>query len=324
MSALRRAAAFALGTAADARFGDPPTRWHPVGLVGAAASALRPLAPADENARARFGLTVAFGLPLAGALATLGVSRLARQALPGGETLAAAAVLYASSSLHTLLARASEVEAALLAGNLPAARALCGMHLVSRDTSDLDASEVAGATIESVAENLSDGVIAPWLAFAIAGGPGAAAYRVANTMDALWGYRTPEFEVLGRASARLDDALNLLPARATALALVLAATLAPTGARTSTLGALRTWHADRGRTASPNAGHPMAAMAGALGVRLTKRGAYELGAGGRAPQAEDIGRAVRLARAAAMLAAMKVLGLLVVAGLAGACRRAGR
>lgn len=310
---MRRALAFALGAAADATMGDPPTRWHPVGLVGSAAAALRPLAPADEAARGRFGLAVAVGLPLAGVVAARTASSLARRTLPMGDVLADAAVLDAACSLRTLLIRALEVEAALLAGDLDTARALCGRHLVSRDTSDLDAPEVAGATIESVAENLSDGVVAPWLWFAFAGAPGAAAYRVANTMDALWGYRTPEFAVLGGAAARLDDALNLLPARLTALAIMLAAAVRGADAA-SAARAFATWRSDARRTASPNAGHPMAAMAGALGVALTKRDAYTLGAGGRAPNAADIGRAVRLARTAAMLTGDGILAALLIAG----------
>lgn len=309
---MRRALAFALGAVADARFGDPPTRWHPVGVVGHASAALRPLAPADEANRARFGFAVAFGLPIIGALAACTTSRLARRVMPLGDVLADAVVLDASTSLRTLLGRASEVEAALAAGDLEAARTLCGMHLVSRDTSILDASEVAAATIESVAENLSDGVIAPWVAFALAGAPGATAYRVANTMDALWGYHSPEFEALGRTAARLDDALNVLPARLTALAIALAALLPARGASFDPAGAFEVWEADAGHTESPNAGHPMAAMAGALGVTLAKRGAYTLGAGQRAATAEDIGRAVRLAHSAAVLTGLGIFGALLV------------
>ena len=314
---MRRALAFALGAAADARYGDPPTRWHPVALVGHAAAALRPLAPSEETARARFGFAVALGLPLVGAVAAVAARQLAQRVLPLGGVSADAIVLDAASSLRTLLARASDVEAALAAGDLERARALCGMHLVSRDTTGLDASEVAAATIESVAENLSDGVIAPWVAFALAGAPGAAAYRVANTMDALWGYHTPEFEDLGRAAARLDDVLNLIPARLTALAIMLAAlTPAAAGSSSSATGAFEVWRADAGSTESPNAGHPMAAMAGALGVTLAKRDAYTLSAGQRAATSADIGRSVRLAHNAAMITGFCLFGALLIAGAA--------
>jgi adenosylcobinamide-phosphate synthase len=213
--------------------------------------------------------------------------------------------------MRTLVGRAREVEAALDAGDLPQARLLCGTHLVSRDTSELTAPEVAAATIESVAENLSDGVIAPWFAFAVAGAPGAVAYRVANTMDALWGYRTPEFEALGHGAARLDDLLNLAPARVTALAIAAAAATDAFEPRSSSLGALAVWLADARRTQSPNAGHPMAAMAGALDVMLEKRDAYTLGARLREPEPGDIGRAILLARGAALLVAVAIACALI-------------
>jgi adenosylcobinamide-phosphate synthase len=188
------------------------------------------------------------------------------------------------------------------------------MHLVSRDTSALTSSEVAGATIESVAENLSDAVVAPWLAFALGGAPAAAAYRAANTLDSLWGYHDPEFESLGKVGARLDDALNVVPSRLTALAIVAASTVPRFGTSANTLEALARWRSDAQRTASPNAGHPMAAMAGALNVRLLKHGAYTLGDRYRDPQPADIGRAVRLARGAASLVGAGVLGALVFKG----------
>src|SRR5207253_11245026 len=128
--------------------------------------------------------------------------------------------------------------------------------------------------------------------------------------DALWGYRTPEFDALGRAAARLDDALNLVPSRVTALGIVAAARLQHEDAANA---AKRWWH-EGGRTVSPNAGQPMAAMAGALGVRLEKQGTYVLGEGLREPEGSDIGRAVRLARRAAMLVGAGLFGAMLVAG----------
>jgi adenosylcobinamide-phosphate synthase len=163
-----------------------------------------------------------------------------------------------------------------------------------------------------VAENLSDGVLGPWLAYAALGLPGAVAYRAVNTLDSMWGYRTEAYVELGWAAARLDDLANLAPARLTALAIAVAAgALHEDGA-----GALEAWRCDAGVTESPNAGHPMAAMAGALGVRLTKRGTYTLGAGLREPGAEDIGRAIRLARGAAVGAAVMVTLALLRPGCA--------
>jgi adenosylcobinamide-phosphate synthase len=211
------------------------------------------------------------------------------------------------SSTRTLLLRAREVEEALEHGQLETARRLLGTHLVSRDTRDLSPGEVAGATIESLAENLADGVIGPWLAFACGGAPGAVAYRTVNTLDALWGYRDEEFEAFGWGAARADDLLNLLPARMTAACVVLAAASVP---ECSMPGAWRVWRRDRRLTASPNAGHPMAAMSGALGVRLVKRDTYALGAELREPTASDIGRARRVVARAAVFGAGMIAGAL--------------
>ncbi len=301
-----RAATFALGALADARFGDPPTRWHPVGFIGQAAMFLHTLAPDEERARRRYGLAVALGLPVVSAAAAVFARRTAarQHALLGAAVEVALLSLMCSSK--TLLGRASEVEAALAAGDLEGARELLGTHLVSRDTIALDASEVAAATIESVAENLSDGVIAPWLAYACGGLPFAAAYRAANTLDALWGYRTPEFEALGEGAARLDDLLNLVPARVTAVALLAAA-----GEGTRLRG-LRIWRRDARLTESPNAGHPMAAMAGALGVRLGKRDAYVLGGELTSATPEDVARAVALARRAMIVSGGTIAILLLM------------
>ena len=206
--------------------------------------------------------------------------------------------------LASLFAHATEIADALDADDLDEARRLLAWHLVSRDTSALTASEVAGATVESVAENLSDGVVAPWCWFVLGGAPAAAAYRALNTLDGMWGYRTPRYAEFGWAAARGDDIANLLPARMTAAAVVVAS-----GARWSS--ALRTWGRDRGQTDSPNAGHPMSAMAGVLGVTLRKRGHYALNEGAREPGADDIRAAVRLADRAAWVA----LGALFLAGM---------
>ena len=180
---------------------------------------------------------------------------------------------------------------------------------MSRDVSGLGAGDVAAATIESLAENLSDSVVAPWLSYALGGLPAAWAYRAANTLDALWGYRDERYRDLGEAAARADDLLNLIPARLTALAICASAARQGAGAR-----ALRQWRLDADRTESPNAGHPMAAMAGALGVRLGKRGSYTLGEGLREPSCEDVHRARRIASNAATLAAGALIAVLAARG----------
>ena len=268
--------------------------------------AIERIAPAGAAARWRFGIVVAAVLPtVVGWSAMRLIGRGGVRGLVGG-----AIALDLAFALRTLLGRAAEVRAALDRNDVDQARALLAMHLVSRDTSDLAPGEIAGATIESVAENLSDGVIAPWLWFAAAGAPGALAYRTVNTLDSMWGYRTAPYAELGYGAAHLDDIANLIPARVTAAAICAAAFA---GGHAGS--AIETWRRDGDATESPNAGHPMAAMAGALGVTLTKRGAYRLGSG-REPGPEDITAAIAIARRAAVVAG----GALLFAMLASEAR----
>jgi adenosylcobinamide-phosphate synthase len=204
--------------------------------------------------------------------------------------LAEACVLKTTFAYRGLMQAAQQVQAALDAGELEHARQLVSWHLVSRDTTTLTPSQVAAATVESVAENASDGIIAPLVFYALGGLPAALAYRFINTADAMLGYRDPEHEWLGKVPARLDDLVNLVPARLTA-GLFLFATWLLSG---PTHRALRIWWRDAGQTASPNAGRPMSVMAGALGVELKKVGYYCLGAGQALPAAQDIPAAIRL------------------------------
>lgn len=273
------------GVAMDAAFGDPPNAAHPVAWFGRTAAALDRVAPRTRLA----GVLAAAGLVAGSAVAARCLERLI------GRTAAGTLVVWTATSRRTLLARAAEVADALDAGDLPGARRLLAYHLVSRDTSALDASEVAGATIESVAENLPDGVIAPWCWHLLAGGPGAVAYRALNTLDGMWGYRDERYEIFGWAAARGDDLANLVPARLAALALILAS------GRDAPRAAVA-WRRDRELTDSPNAGHPMAAVAGALGIVLRKHDQYALNEGARDPGASDIRRAIALADRASLLA----------------------
>lgn len=188
---------------------------------------------------------------------------------------------------------AEAVRRPLHAGNLPEARQRAG-DLVSRDTQALDHQGVARATVESVLENGNDALLGALFWFALLGGPGALLYRLANTLDAMWGYRTPTYCQFGWAAARLDDALNWPAARLTALAYALAG---------HPRQALLCWRRQAPAWDSPNAGPVMAAGAGSLGVCLGGAAIYHgveesrppLGSG-RPPQADDITRAVSLLR----------------------------
>jgi adenosylcobinamide-phosphate synthase len=292
-----------LAIAWDLLLGEPPARVHPVVWMGKSARALERHAPAEGAAwQLAYGALLAAGPPLAyAAIAAWGRERLRDRPL-----LALALGVPALKSTFAIreLRHAGEgVRAPLATGDLAAARA--GLRsLVSRDPSGLDAPLVAAAAVESLAENLGDSIVAPFLAWALGGLPGAVAYRAVNTLDAMIGYRG-RYEWLGKGAARLDDALNLVPARLAALLLVAAALVAGEDPR----GALATARRDARLTASPNAGWTMAAMAGALGVELEKVGHYRLGAGGAPCDATTIARADRLVTIAAGGAAALALGL---------------
>ena len=303
MPDLPRLLGFVAGAALDATLPDPPNSLHPVAAIGPCARFIEGFAPHEPDSRRRFGWLLAVFAPL---LVALLVKRTQSATNSPARIVTDAGLLALASSRHTLFSRVADVADALERGQLDEARRMLGYHLVSRDTTSLDASEVAGAAIESLAENLSDGVIAPLTYHAIGGAPLAWAYRTSNTLDALWGYRNERYIDLGRGVARIDDAWNLLPARLTAAAICSAAITEDAGA-----SAVRGWRRDRAVTSSPNAGHPMSAIAGALGVELGKRGEYLLGSGGRAPAVGDVRTALRLSRLAATLAT----GLLALAPL---------
>jgi adenosylcobinamide-phosphate synthase len=282
----------------DALLGEPPTPAHPVAWMGRVIAAGR-----RRTRRASFpSLWQGALLVAGGAAATAALARTLERgidAFPPARPALGGAVLKPALSLRALLSAGAEVEVALRAGALPEARRLLAWHLVSRDTAELSAAEVAGAAIESLAENLSDSWVAPLLAYRAVGLPGAYLYRWVNTCDAMLGYRTSELEWFGKPAARADDALNWVPARLTAL-LIAAAARAGNG---SARGAARVARRDARLTPSPNAGWPMAAMAGALRVRLTKRGAYALNPECREAAADDLARARRIVAAAGLLAA---------------------
>jgi adenosylcobinamide-phosphate synthase len=297
----------AAALAFDLVLGEPPARLHPVVWLGRLQSALRRLAPAPATAPAAavflFGLFMAAAGPLVFGLGTWWL--LSLLALAPLRIAVAVYVLKSAFAIRALGAAAHAAQRALHADDLPAARQAL-RSLVSRDTSQLAPDALAGAAIESVAENTSDSVVAPLFYYAIGGVPGAIAYRAINTLDAMIGYHG-ETEWLGKAAARLDDLANFVPARITALLLCLASPLGGGSVRR----AFALWMRDGAKTESPNAGRPMAAMAGALAVALSKDGAYRLGAGLRAPEARDVARALRIFGGATAMALVLLVAVMV-------------
>jgi adenosylcobinamide-phosphate synthase len=285
----------------DVLIGDPPNRLHPTAWMGNWIAFLMRFRPHGHRfGEFMFGVLILLtGLTLAIG-AGLALSFLALRLPLWAGILLEAFALKLTISLRGLAGASRDVETALQSRDLPEARRLLSWHLVSRDTSQLDGSRVAAAAIESVAENASDGTIAPLFFYALGGLPAAFAYRFVNTADSMLGYRDAEREWLGKAPALLDDLLNLIPARLTALFIILSAFIA----NASGTGAWRVMWRDSRLTASPNAGIPMSAMAGALGVELEKADHYVLGKGLRPPNVDDLARARRLLYTIIVLSAL--------------------
>lgn len=313
MLAVSRLGPLLIAISIDLALGDPPNRCHPVAWMGRAIAAIDRRVPRD---RRWLSLACGGALALGGAAVVAGIGWIAGRAITGWPAVAGliaeALLLKATFSIRGLVHAARVVQAALDADDLAAARRLVAWHLVSRDTSELDAPRVAAATMESVAENASDAIVAPLLFYAIAGLPGALAYRWINTADAMLGYRNEKYEWFGKAAARCDDLMNWLPSRLTAM-LMLAAAPAIEG---DPRRAWSTWRRDARCTSSPNAGHPMSMAAGALGVELEKVGYYRLGRGLAVPTARDIGRSIRLLYMTLGLTVLVAAGLLFLLGQA--------
>lgn len=315
--AAARALAVAVGLALDAAVGDPAFAWHPVRLIGRfaaraeavarrrVASGAGPCVPGGPRSRRLVAAgALAWAVVIASSAAAAILSeRAAAAAHPALGLAAGALIVWASVAPRDLALHARRVKAALEADLAEGAaeprrgRAAVAM-LVGRDVSKLDYPGVARACVESVAESSVDGAAAP-LFWALLLGPWAGfAYRAANTMDSMFGHKDGRYYSFGLVAARADDALNWAPARIAGLLACLAAPAA--GGRAGP--ALRAYRTYRSAHESPNAGHPEAAYAGALGLRLGGPSAYAEGVvdkpwmlpEGRDARPEDIGRALRL------------------------------
>ena len=305
--------------AIDAALGDPPSVYravpHPVAVLGRVIAWLdaRWNDPAmGDSARRRRG-ALAVPLVVAGAVAIAWLLALFLRQFDWGWVAEAivASTLLAFRGLYDHVARV----AAALDRGIEAGREAVA-EIVGRDPASLDGPGIARAAIESTAENFADGAVAPVFWFLIAGLPGLAAYKAVNTLDSMIGHRTERHAAFGRAAARLDDALNLVPARIAGGLIVLAGAIVP-GA-----GAAAAWRAmirDAPRHRSPNAGWPEAAMAGALGLSLAGPRRYDgktvedawMGDGRKESDQRDIRRALRLYLAAGgLMAAFLAAGLI--------------
>lgn len=316
------AAGLAAGFLADRVLGDP-RRGHPVALFGGAAQRLEARVWRDSQVRGAAYAAVCVGASTAFGYAVESTTRRRPLAHAAATALATWTVLGGRG----LAAEGEKMAGLLDAGDVPAARVRLG-HLCGRDARELDAKELARAATESIAENTSDAVVAPLFWGAVGGLPGLLGYRALNTLDAMVGHRTPRHSRFGWASARGDDAANLLPARAAAALTTACAPVVGGSPR----AALRVWLHDGGHHPSPNAGRVEAAFAGALGVQLGGVNRYagrledrgSLG-DGPPPGVADLRRSVRLSRAVGVAAAALAAAVAAArapgrAGLRGAVR----
>lgn len=281
---------------------------HPVGAFAAAIEwcERRWNDPARSERRRRVLGIVTIVLVAGGAgAAAWGVEQAVRQALGGWAWGALAVLAWPGLAVRSLFDHVRPVLHALRAGDLAAARGRVAM-IVGRDTAQLDQAGVARAAIESLAESFCDGVVAPLFWLAVLGLPGLWAYKAINTADSLIGHREQRWRAFGWAAARIDDAANYPAARLAAVVLCLAGG-----------GGWRVMWRDCRRHASPNAGWPEAAMAGALGVALAGPVAYDgvvqdkawIGAGGRVPGVADLRRALAIYVRACILLGVASAGI---------------
>ena len=298
----------------DLALGDPPDWPHPVRLIGRAITYWENvLYQPAVTAGALFWLAV-MGTTLTGIILALSVAALLPVAV---GVMLLTYFLYTGLATRSLHQESRQVEVALARGDLDEARNKLAL-IVGRETAQLGPDEIRRAAIETVAENLGDGVAAPMFYTLLLGLPGLYLYKAANTMDSMVGYKNYRYGKFGKVAARVDDVLNFLPARLTALLMVLAAYLLGLSPR----GAWRIIRRDAGQASSPNAGWPEAAMAGALGVRLGGPTTYfgrlvnkpYIGEPDQALSAQKYRQAIRLLYATSLLMAALTFLVLLASG----------
>lgn len=258
-----------LGCLLDLVVGDPEWMPHPVRWIGGVIGVLddyRSKLPLPDRVT---GALVGIGLPVLVGGFVLLVLVMSQRLHQGVYLGLAVYCLWSALSARSLFTAGQNVLAPLSEGDLPAARRAVG-RIVGRHTDDMGTDEISRAGIETVAEGFLDGVVSPLFWVMVAGLPGVMVYKTVNTLDSMIGYRSETYREFGRVSARFDDLMNWVPARLTLLLVPVASFLSGGSGR----GSLRVGLTDRTAHPSPNAGHPEAAFAGALGCRLGGRTQY--------------------------------------------------
>jgi adenosylcobinamide-phosphate synthase len=282
-----------LAVAMDLILGEPPARVHPVVIMGKLIGALKRRARPSRAWGAGVALLVILSAAVAGHLLIAAGDRVSLLGLSLGVFISAY-LLKSTIAIRCLFETSKEI-GRLVENDFDQAKKLLPA-LVSRNPDGLTRTQATSAVIESLSENYVDSVVSPLFYYLLfsplgLGVEAALAFKATNTLDSMLGYRTEELEDLGFASAKIDDLANWVPAR---ICLPIIAAARPSRARQTIETALR----DHAATPSPNSGWPMAAAAGALGIRLEKHGVYVVGEGGADPSTRDLAPALRLVRTA--------------------------
>lgn len=305
-------AALAAGVGADWLFGDPPNRYHPVAWLGQLIGYFVPRL--KGGAKKAKGAVFAI-LLVAAVVLIVHFMVFASMHLAGIVALAGASaiILKITIAMRGMERHARVIMSCLEAGDIAGARQNLSM-IVRRQTDDLDEQHVLSATIECISESTVDGITAPIFYYSLFGPAGAFAYRAINTLDSMVGYKDNYFRDIGWMSAKLDTAANYFPARITAFLMVASARILGADWKNS-LGMLQRDHA---KTFSPNAGYPMATMAGALRIRLEKIGHYALGDGQEPASLEKCREAISIMKLTTLLfcigVSVPMISILYLAG----------
>ena len=305
-----------MGFVLDLILGDPAWVPHPVVAMGhgieALEKGLRKAFPKTEKGERAAGIVLCILLPLCTLLITITLLWLCYTVNPWLYMVVQGILCWQCLAMRDLATESGKVRKALEAGDLPAARNAVS-RIVGRDTENLSAAGVARAAVETVAENFSDGVIAPLLCMLVGGAPLAMTYKAINTCDSMVGYHNEKYENFGKGSAKLDDAANFLPSRIAAFLWMAAAFFTKNSAK----DAYRIWKRDRKKHASPNAGQTEAACAGSLGIQLAGPISYfgvaqdkeYIGDPDRGIQTADISRANRMMLVGSVICLFAGLGI---------------
>ena len=311
--------AFTMGFVLDLLLGDPQSRFHPVRMIGGLIDSMETLwnSRKDDGENRMKGALLVANVLLITAAVTSELLQLAYFIHPYVGIAAEAVMIWLLLAVKSLRKESEKVYASLAAGDTDGARQNLSM-IVGRDVAALDEAGMIRATVETIAENTSDGVIAPMLFAALFGPVGGWIYKAINTMDSMIGYKNKRYRTFGTVAARLDDLANLIPSRVAAGLLLLAAAFL--GRDYDGQNGIRIFLRDRKKSTSPNAGQTESAVAGILGIRLLGDAVYfgktvhkeTVGDELRQIEKEDIHRAQKLLYAGAVLGWILCLGIMLL------------